>query len=70
VADEKALEILKQGPKAWNEWRKTNVVEADLREANLSRANLSKAKLFGAILNESIFGDSDLRDVKGVSVSL
>lgn len=56
MADEKQFDILKQGAKAWNQWRKENpemvpdlsgafLDSVDLREANLNSANLSKAQL-------------------------
>ena len=56
MADEKQFNILKQGVKAWNQWRKENSEIApdlsgafldseDLREVNFNNANLSKAQL-------------------------
>jgi DNA replication protein DnaC len=49
VADEETLRILKQGPDAWNEWRKANPG----RRADLRRANLSAADLRGRYLIEA-----------------
>ena len=52
MANEEHLDILKQGVKAWNQWRKENPsVRPDLRGANLSEANLIGAKLSGAGLS-------------------
>jgi hypothetical protein len=69
MADEKQLEILKQGVAAWNEWRLSetdfgdnlyaanlsgaNLREADLSGANLSRADLSRAGLYCANLRSA-----------------
>jgi uncharacterized protein YjbI with pentapeptide repeats len=64
VADEEALNLLKQGPVAWNEQRKlgkfldtdlggADLSGADLREANLMQANLSRADLTVADLSRS-----------------
>jgi uncharacterized protein YjbI with pentapeptide repeats len=72
------LEILKQGVKAWNHWRQTNILvlpdlsranlsgmdlgEANLSETNLIRANLSRAELIGARLIEANMIESDLKE--------
>jgi hypothetical protein len=66
MADEAQLKILKQGVKAWNQWRKDHsdkeielrgadllgalLQGADLHEANLSRSTLIGARLQGANL--------------------
>ncbi len=59
MANEEHLKILKQGVRAWDQWRKkigrpdlsqANLIEADLRGADLSKADLSKANLNGANL--------------------
>ena len=45
VANEKQLEILKQGVDVWNKWREDNLdVMIDLRDADLRNANPSGAK--------------------------
>src|SRR5689334_22630398 len=62
MANREHLEILKQGVKAWNKWRREYpnihpdlkdeyLLRADLRSVNLSDANLGNAKLTGAYLN-------------------
>src|SRR2546423_8785092 len=46
MANPKHLEILNQGVKAWNEWRrKHRDIHPDLSGANLSGTNLSNASL-------------------------
>jgi uncharacterized protein YjbI with pentapeptide repeats len=51
VANEEQLAILKQGPKAWNEWwAKGAGAEIDLSDANLAGADLHGANLAGAAL--------------------
>jgi len=51
VADEKALEILNQGPSVWNEWREKELpATPDLSGANLSQVDLRLTNLRGAIL--------------------
>ncbi len=68
MANEKHLEILKQGIEAWNKWRrkyyyeKPDLREADLREADLSGANLSRANLSDANLNEAELREANLRE--------
>jgi TIR domain/Pentapeptide repeats (8 copies) len=49
MADQLQLSLLKQGAKAWNEWRDEHLLD----RANLSGANLSGANLSGAILREA-----------------
>jgi len=52
VADEEALNLLKQGPAAWNEQRKLGKFgEADFRKADLGGANLRRANLSWADLS-------------------
>src|SRR5215469_12160262 len=63
MADEEQLRVLRQGPKAWNEWRQEAGEEthidlsganingqADLSKANLREASLQSAQLDSAIL--------------------
>jgi len=52
MANRKHLRKIKQGVKAWNDWRRANPeIVPDLREANLTRADLSEANLSGAHLS-------------------
>ena len=82
MANQEHLDILKQGVEVWNEWRKehpnirpdlsdTDLSDAILRKADLSYATLSRTTLSRADLTEArvygtIFGDLDLRTVKGL----
>jgi hypothetical protein len=56
MANEEHLARLKQGVKAWNQWREQypaiepDLIEADLAGMDLSEANLAKAHLFKAAL--------------------
>lgn len=68
MASEEQLEILKQGPDAWNAWRQNhpdirpNLRKADLSKANFSgkiRTNLVRADLFGANLSGANLGGTD-----------
>ena len=53
MASEEHLQIIRQGVKVWNEWRKKNpelkpdLSVADLRRANLTAANLGLADNLG-----------------------
>jgi len=66
MANPEHLNILKQGVKAWNAWRKKNptvrpkLTEADLSGANLSEANLSKADLSKADLSKADLSGANL----------
>jgi uncharacterized protein YjbI with pentapeptide repeats len=54
VADEKQLDILKQGVDVWNKWREDNLeVMIDLSNQDLSGAALSGADLTGADLRNA-----------------
>ncbi len=72
MADQRQLEILKKGPRLWNEFRERkadlvpDLVEADLRgadltEVNFKRANLKAAKLDRANLTRAKLGGANLR---------
>src|SRR6266699_1789724 len=57
MADQQQLDLLLQGVDTWNIWR-THQVEA--------RPNLSGANLSGARTRMTMFGNVDLRKVKGL----
>ncbi len=61
MADQKHLEILKQGVSAWNQWREGNpVIDPLLSDADLSRADLTRADLFRANLSHADLTGADL----------
>jgi uncharacterized protein YjbI with pentapeptide repeats len=73
MADKAHLEIIKQGWKTWNRWRRDNpevapnlrrgnLVGADLSGANLREADLRGANLHGADLSKAHLGGADLSD--------
>src|SRR2546421_16900 len=72
MADQQQLDLLRQGVDTWNTWRTQhievhlNLSDADLSDANLSYADLSDADLSQARTAWTIFGNLDLRTVKGL----
>jgi uncharacterized protein YjbI with pentapeptide repeats len=78
MANQEHLDIIKQGVKAWNQWRRehpevqpdlsgTDLSDANLREANLSGTNIIKADLWranlsGAILYRAATTEADLSE--------
>src|SRR2546421_147548 len=77
MANQQQLDLLRQGVTDWNARRerhpdihsglsRANLSGADLSNANLSRADLIEADLSRARVGETIFGDVDLRSVKGL----
>jgi uncharacterized protein YjbI with pentapeptide repeats len=68
MADESQLSSLKQGIKAWNEWRRghqwdrVDLRGAILSTANLQKANLSEADLSDANLNSTNLNEADLSE--------
>jgi hypothetical protein len=72
MADQQQLDLLLQGVDTWNTWRtqqveaRPNLYKADLSEATLFGANLTGADLTGARTRMTIFGNVDLRTVKGL----
>lgn len=78
MANEKHLNVLKQGVEAWNRWREENPeVEPDLSEVafigdNLSKANFTKVNLSKAQLWNACLWEANLREVnlKGASLWL
>jgi hypothetical protein len=72
MADENQVSLLKQGVKAWNEWRRENQVDqADLSGAKLNRADLIGANLIGANLSGANLGMANLfgADLSGANLS-
>ena len=56
MANEEQLAILKQGARAWNEWRsKSDGVAIDLSGAELEKADLGEAHLGGVNRSTLIF---------------
>lgn len=68
MANPEHLEILEQGVKVWNEWRKEhpdarpNLRYANLNRANLSHADLSHASLIGANLKGADLSQANLNN--------
>jgi len=61
MANEKHLNIIKQGAEKWNKWRKANPeIMPDLSKADLSGANLRGASLSVANLSKAILVAADL----------
>jgi TIR domain/Pentapeptide repeats (8 copies) len=72
MADQQQLQLIRQGPSQWNQWRaenpaitpdlhKANLSGADLHKANLSGADLQLADLSGAELGGADFHNADLK---------
>jgi hypothetical protein len=77
MADISHLEVLEEGPEAWNTWRVENpgveprfsgedLSELDLTRTNLSDADLSQAELFDSIL---IHANLKMADLAGADLS-
>jgi uncharacterized protein YjbI with pentapeptide repeats len=64
MANPEHVEILKQGVKVWNQWRKENIIFPDLFGADLFGAELSGANLFGAVLTGANLSGAVLSSVK------
>lgn len=63
MANQKHFMKLKQGVKAWNEWRKLNPdIRPDLSRAKLPNANLYLANFCGASLKAALLEGSDLNE--------
>lgn len=61
MANQKHVELLKQGVEQWNEWRKQHPeIRPDLSEVNLVKANLSGIDLSGADLRHADLYSADL----------
>jgi hypothetical protein len=62
MADPEHLEILKQGVKAWNQWRSEHEdVRPDLHTADLRHAGLGRTLLSDADLGDARLGGADFR---------
>jgi hypothetical protein len=71
MANQRHLEILRQGVDGWNNWAKRRLEQADLRDADLRDqhlagfdfrdADLKRATLAGADLREAVFSNAYLR---------
>ena len=76
MANQEHLDILKQGVRAWNQWRteyahiQPDLSEADLSGAKLCNADLSSANLHEADLSEADLGEANLRYAYLVRVNL
>ncbi|NTU52310.1 MAG: pentapeptide repeat-containing protein [Chlorobiaceae bacterium] len=61
MADPKHLEIIKQGPEAWNDWfAKHSNITPDLKGADFSGMSLVEVRLSGANLAGAVFTHADL----------
>jgi len=66
MANQKQLEIIKQGVEIWNKWRENNskidLKGADLKGVNLAGADLTEAELSGADLTGADLSDTILKN--------
>lgn len=72
MACEEHLEIIKQGPLAWNQWRKANPdVHPDLSNAHLTAANLNVAGMVGIDLSSTDLSGATLvsADLKQANIT-
>jgi len=77
IANQKHLNLLKQGVEVWNRWRKEHpeiqpdLSGADLRSADLRNANLCKADLYKANLREANLAGANLSiaDLRSIDLS-
>jgi uncharacterized protein YjbI with pentapeptide repeats len=61
MADQNQLDILNQGAKAWNEWRKSNKeIKIDLKSADLSFRDLAEVNLHEADIHKANFAGANL----------
>lgn len=71
MADPEHLRILKQGVKAFNEWRDENPdIELDLIKADLSEADLKEADLEDADLSQADLSRANLRGANLINAAL
>jgi uncharacterized protein YjbI with pentapeptide repeats len=70
MMNQEHLEILKQGVKVWNDWRKANpevipnLSRANLRELDLREVNFKGAKLLGVNLADAKLNRAELRGAR------
>jgi uncharacterized protein YjbI with pentapeptide repeats len=63
MANEEHLEVLRQGVKVWNQWRRDNrELRPDLSQANFSQLNLRETDFSNVDLRRADFCGADLRD--------
>jgi len=69
MANQKQLDILKQGPDGWNEWRQKKWTGGtlDLRKSELTKANLTNADLTNADLTNADLSGAKLRYALGLN---
>ncbi len=71
MANQEHLDLLRQGVKVWNEWRRENPeITPDLRGAVLRGADLRGAKLSRASLSEANFIDANLTHARLIKANL
>ncbi len=71
MANPEHLAKLKEGVKAWNQWREENFgVHPDLSGAHLCKANLRSAKLNGADLSEADLCQAELHEARLTGANL
>ena len=80
LANEEHLDILRQGVKTWNKWRKSSDQQPDLsgadlqhmelRSINLSQSNLCETILVGADLSKSDLSEAYLGKAHLISARL
>jgi len=71
MANEKHLEIIRQGVEQWNQWREDNPeIEPDLSDVDLSNLKLNNANLSDTDLRRSILKNTDFRGANLVRADL
>lgn len=76
MADQTHLNILRQGPDSWNEWRDSDFYarpqlrDADLRDIDISGVDLSETDLSGANLSGKNLSGRELFDVNFTGANL
>ena len=71
MANQKQLDILKQGVEVWNQWRKDHAdIRPDLSSANLSGINLYSANLTSIDLHSTDLSNTNLSDANLLGANL